>query len=488
MQYLFQAEKIQLGSAAVSLRLANGETCAVLHRRQDPVSQKFLQVLTGQCLPDGGSMLLSGEAYQPFHVRDALRLGVEMGDQVFGSLTVKQNLALFVNDPDPGRIREALPNVRPNLKADKLTREEKARLLLLRARLRGSRLLILREPFAHMDPDARSGLMDQLRAFAQEDRGFVYTTISPSDAKLADKCAVLGPDGVVWFGDPSAVSARTLADLLCGAEGGCLPERRDSVPGAVVMEVRGLCVRPARSAAIEGVSLEIRENEILGICALPGNGGETLLETLAGFHNLRQGRIRLMGSDTARMRPTDLYRKGVRFLPDLTTQDEGERTVTEALVLSRLRLPGFWTHGFARKKQMRAYADWIVKEYGIDADVHDAMDALPRPVRAQIGQCGELDRSGAVLLLEYPSKELDAHGAQTLWDCLNQEKAQRTGILYLSDSPEEVLNLCDRVAVMREGRIVCSLDCLNTTENEILRALAGDNSFSYDVPLEEQDL
>ena len=113
---------------------------------------------------------------------------------------------------------------------------------------------------------------------------------------------------------------------------------------------------------------------------------------------------------------------------------------------------------------------------------------LPRPVRAQIGQCGELDRSGAVLLLEYPSKELDAHGAQTLWDCLNQEKAQRTGILFLSDSPEEVLNLCDRVAVMREGRIVCSLDCLNTTENEILRALAGDNSFSYDVPLEEQDL
>ncbi|MBQ8137326.1 MAG: ATP-binding cassette domain-containing protein [Clostridia bacterium] len=482
MNDLFQAEKLKIGAGAVTLRVAAGEITAILHKRGDPSVSLLKAALSGQRIPDGGRMLLLGEEYLPGSVSSALSKGVCLAEAAFDSLTVRENLRLLTENTDEKLIQAYLPDVKQNRKAKTLSESEKTLLLILRSHLRSDRLLILNDPLRDADFDGQQRVLKGMERFASENRAIVYFTCSPSHAKAADRCAVLS-DGIVWSGDPAAVSEGTLIDLVGGPEGGCLPEKRETVPGAVVMEVRGLSVRARGLCPVEGVSLEIRESEILGLLAKPGEGGETLLRALAGRLPAREGRVRLMGKSTAHMNEEALARKGVRYLPSAAPAQDEDLTVQDELVLRRHRFPGFFRHGLARRSQMRAYAEWITREYGVDAAADDPLWSLPAESKSMLRLCGELDRTGPVLLLEYPSRGLDAKGAQTLWDCLNDEKTQRTGILILSDDPEELLHLCDRVIVMLKGRTVLSIDTVNTSENELLQALSGRTALSYDLDM-----
>ena len=483
MKDLFQAEKLQIASSTLTLHLGAGETTAILHKRGDPTVSLLKAVLSGQRVPDGGRMLLLENEYLPGNASSALAQGVCLAENVFDSLSVRENLRLLTDRADEKLFQAYLPDIRKNRRAKTLSASEKTLLLILRSHLRNDRLLILNDPLRDADFDGQKRVLEGMDRFTAAARSLLYFTCSPSNAKAADRCAVLSDGSILWSGDPAAVSEGTLADLVGGPEGGCLPEKRETVPGAVVMEVRALSVRSRGYAPIEGVSLEIRENEILGLLARPCDGGETLLRALAGRIPPRSGRIRLMGKSTEGLNEETLARKGVRFLPAAGPQETNDLTVEDELGLRRSRFPGFFRHGFARRKAMRAYAEWIAREYGVEAAPDDPLWTVPDAGRNMLRLCGELDRTGPVLLMEYPSRGLDAKGAQTLWDCLNDEKTQRTGILVLSDDPEELLHLCDRVIVMREGRTVLSIDTMNTSENELLQALSGRNALSFDLDM-----
>ena len=476
---------------AVDFDLAPGEIHALLGEN-GAGKTTLIRLLGGLVRPDEGRIVVRGRPVRIPSPRAARRLGIGMVHQRFHlseKHTVLQNLLLatpglpFFLSRRTGREEAAATLARLAIELDldgpvwQLGVGQRQRLEIAKAIHAGATILVLDEPTAVLAPEETPEFFEVLRGMRRSGLSIVFISHKLEEVlAIADRVTVLR-HGKWVSTDPAAECDRaTLARRMIGSDLPAAPPRSGS-PGDVVLEAVGLVAKADRGGfAVRGVDLAVRAGEIHGVAGVTGNGQVELVETIAGLRPIESGRLAIGGRPCRPWDPALAIERGVRHIPaDRHGMGCAPRlSVAENLVLKDQRSPRFARFGFLRRGAVRAHAE----------DRIAAFDVSPRSPSAPAGTLSggnlqkviaarETDAAPSVLVAAYPTRGLDVGAASALHAVIRRERDRGAAVLLVSEELAELIDLCDRISVLYEGRVVLSGPTDSLSPAELGRALSG---------------
>ena len=239
--------------------------------------------------------------------------------------------------------------------------------------------------------------------------------------------------------------------------------------GTPVVSIQNLGKRFGGTQAVDGVSIDLFQGEILALLGENGAGKSTLIKILAGVYAQDVGSITLRGEAESvwRARPKD--QQGIAFIH----QDLGLvewMTVAENVALGM----GFpKRHGFIDWKQAERNAARVLGHVGCDIDPRRRVFTLTRAEKSLLAIGRALDTQAKVLVLDEPTASLPMADVQRMFELLRQLKSQGVAMIYVSHRLDEIMDISDRAAVMRDGKLVGTRTTAQTTDTELVELIVG---------------
>ncbi|MGI4796442.1 MAG: sugar ABC transporter ATP-binding protein [Janthinobacterium lividum] len=235
-----------------------------------------------------------------------------------------------------------------------------------------------------------------------------------------------------------------------------------------MLDVRGLGKRFGNFAALESVDLTLRAGEIHALLGENGAGKSTLIKTITGALGRDSGSVLLDGVPIAPRSPAEAAQLGiatvyqeVNLLPNLT--------VAENLFLGRAPT----RFGLLREREMRRRAEAVLPGLGVTVDVSAPLGRYSVAVQHLVAIARAVDMSARVLILDEPTASLDEREVTVLFDVLRGLATRGIAILFVTHFLEQVYALCDRITVLRNGRLMGSATTADLTRLALVRMMLG---------------
>lgn len=465
----------------VSLTVREGEAHALMGENGAGKST-LLKILAGILRQDDGEVLWQDTRLRLPTPRAALEHGIGLVYQEmlsFPQLSVTANIFAgrelttrfgrldhaTMRERTVALLRELHLPIDPDSTAESLSAAHRQLLQVARALAFDCRVLVLDEPTTSLT-DAETehlfAVVERLKA-----RGVTIVYVShrlPEVFRLCDRITVLRDGGFVMTVDRNQVTPGDIVKAMVGRD---LPPRAtrqtDATSVTPRLDVRGLTRRPW----CQDVSLTVAPGEIVGLFGLVGAGRSELLETLFGLYEAESGDVRIDG-EAARARDVrDAVRAGLALVPE-ERQRQGllfNLSIRHNLVLAQRTAAGSARIGADEGAQAEALITaWRVKAPGRDA----FPDELSGGNQQKVLLARWLATAPRVLLLDEPTKGVDVGAKFEIHEMIRQQAASGTACLVASSDLPEVLALCDRVLVMREGRLRGALAGADATEAAVM--------------------
>ncbi len=472
----------------VSLTVLPGEVHVVAG--ENGAGKSTLMKLLAQVeRPDDGVVLVDGKPVEFRGPRFAQRvLGVSMVHQELAlarHLTVAENLCLgdesarwgvLSRRADRGRAVALLTRVNLAVNPDRLVSTlpvaDRQRVEIAKALGGRPRVVIMDEPTA-MLTEAEIG--DLFRVIAQlkaHDIAIVYISHRLDEvADLADRVTVLRDGRVVETLPAAQVSPQRLIRLMVGRDiGNLYPKPRVEI-GDVLLRAEGIC-RRGRVVDLVDCTVEVRAGEIVGFAGLVGAGRTELARAIFGADLPDAGRVVLRGREVRISSPRQGIEAGLGYLTE-DRQGEGlalQLPVDQNITLANLPLRMGIIDRPAERKTALSRRDQL----GIKTP------SITRPVRLLSGGNQQkvvvakwLETRGQVLFFDEPARGIDVGAKAEMFDLIGRLAREGRGIVIISSYLPELLNMCDRIVVLRAGRIAGELARERFSEEWVMQLATG---------------
>jgi simple sugar transport system ATP-binding protein/ribose transport system ATP-binding protein len=447
------------------------------------------KVIAGVVAPDAGELLVRGEAVAFGSPRHALGHGIAMVAQelqLVPRLTVAQNVFLGA-EPRRGpfldrralarRFGDLAAGAGFDLPADaplgRLPIAKQQQVAILAALARDASLLVLDEPTAALSGPDVERLHEVVRSLVRAGRTVVLVSHFLGEVlELADTVTILR-DGRVVRSSPT--EDETEASLVSGMLGRSIsqayPAKRPAGPDApAVLRVRDL-VAPG----VQGVSIEVRAGEIVGLAGLVGAGRSEIARAVYRATATRSGEVELVGAPSWAS-PAGALRAGIALIPE-SRKDEGlmlGRPVRENVSLASLRLRR--RMGFVRRNEERLAVSTALSGAAAHASTEQPAGTLSGGNQQKLLFARALLTRPRLLIADEPTRGIDVGAKQSIHALIAELANGGAGVLLISSELEEILGLAHRVLVVRAGRIVAELRGDQVTEAAILEAAFATHS------------
>jgi len=452
----------------ISLTVQPGEIHSVLGENGAGKST-LMKIIYGAVRPDAGEIRWNGE---PVHVRgphEARALGIAMVFQhfsLFDTLTVAENVWLglssevtlkAVTDGMRRKAEEYGLELDPRRPVHTLSVGERQRVEIVRALLADPKLLILDEPTSVLTPQAVERLFVTLRQLAATGCSILYISHKLDEIRsLCHQCTALRAGRVTGTCDPMKETTASLSRLMIGSAPPKLVHR-DATPGALALEVSRLSLpRQDRfGVSLDGVSLEVREGEIVGIAGVSGNGQQELLAALSGEDPRADApAIRLFGAGIGRMTAGERRRHGLHFVPEERLGRGAVPSLSLALNLLLTRRESLRALGWIDRVALRRQAVGIIDRFGVKTPGPAAVARSLSGGNLQKYIVGrEIDAVPRVLIVAQPTWGVDVGAAAQIRAELIALRDSGCAVLVVSEELEELFEVTDRLYVMFKGRL-----------------------------------
>ena len=473
----------------VDLTVWPGEIHAILGENGAGKST-LMKIIYGAVTPDAGTLAWEGEPVTIANPARARRLGIGMVFQhfsLFETLTVADNIALALDRERTGpelaaRIREVsarygLP-LDPARYVHTMAVGERQRIEIVRCLLQNPRLLIMDEPTSVLTPQAVTTLFETLRQLAAGGCSILYISHKLDEIRtLCQQATVMRAGKVTGRCDPRRESASSLARMMIGAD---LPHPspRAGVPGAPALVVRDLTLPAADpfGTALAAIDLTVHAGEIVGIAGVSGNGQQELLAALSGERRLADAAtVTICGTAAGRLDAAQRRALGLAFVPE----ERLDRGAVPDLSLADNALltahgKGLVTRGFIRDAAVRAYAAAIIRDYDVKASGPDAMARSLSGGNLQKFIVGrEMRQVPRLMIVAQPTWGVDVGAAAQIRQALVDLRNGGVAVLVVSEELDELFEICDRLAVMAQGRLSVPRPVRETDAEAIGLLMAG---------------
>jgi ribose transport system ATP-binding protein len=481
-----------------SLNVESGEVVALMGANGSGKST-LGKIVTGAVVPDGGRLLLDGEEVRFSSPQAARRAGISAVYQELSlvpDMTVAENMWLANEPVALGRVRrkerkertarlltlfeDALgPSVGPDSLVSDLSPSDRQIVEILKALSREPCVMILDEATASLGARQVERLFELVGEWKARGMAVIFISHRMEEIfQIADRATVLRSGRTVGAADVKETSEEELIGLMI--EGG-VAERHIEHPAESAGEKTALLeTEDLRSTVLNGVSLQLWEGEILGLGGLQGQGQSDLLLALFGAVPY-SGTARLAGEEVHFSHPRKAMRKGLAFVPG---DRGGEGLLPIRSILENLLLPS-WSRYGAFLNMRRARNDSEEVSQGLRLK----MGSLDDPVSSLSGGNAQkvvlgkwLMRDPKVLLLDDPTKGVDVGAKGEFYKILSDLRQRGVAILLHSSDDEELLGLCDRVLVMRDGAVRRELSGDDLNKSALVSASVGAASSPPDSP------
>lgn len=331
-------------------------------------------------------------------------------------------------------------------------------------------VLVLDEPTESLHRSEVDVLFQAMRRLAADDTGIVFVSHRLDEVlELSDRIVVLR-DGVKVADHAAAeIDEARLISFITGEDAEPLRTEsfrsRDFAASDPALAIRGL-----RGATVDGVDLEVRPGEVVGIAGVLGSGREMVPALIYGAVEAGADEFRVGGADYASRSPAASIARGINFVP----ADRAhlgvvrEFTARENLTLPQMRTNTGLLGAISQRKE-RAEADRLLAAYGVKPHRPDQRVSLFSGGNQQKIVMARAQRdSPRVLLLDEPTQGVDVGAKATIYDAIARGAAAGTAVVVSSSDAKELLAICDRVVVLRDGRAVADLAGEELTEHRLI--------------------
>jgi ribose transport system ATP-binding protein len=476
----------------VDLTVDAGEVHALVGQNGSGKST-LIKILAGYETPDAGGLgrIRGRELKMPLSASQAERVGLAFVHQdlgIGGTLTVAENfwVGRYARSPvamvpwqrlekDMSRRLEWLGvELIPSMRAGVLNIAERTLLAVGRAfdklEETGSGVLILDEPTSALGPGEANAVLSGIRAAAARGHGVVFVSHRLEEVlSVADRVSVLRDGRLVGCRVTAGLTHDGLIDLMLGQ--GLSRKVSDGARaiGSEVLRVDGLS-----GGHLSNISFELRRGEIVGVTGLVGMGQDELPYLVCQARGARGGRIVIDGEPLSGGGPVRAVRRGIVFVSSDRKAHGGS---VRASVTENMTLPfvgDFLKRGMLRHHEEVADVLALMVEYGIVPPVPAIpLGMLSGGNQQKVLMARGLRQRPKVLVLHDPTTGVDITSRRRLLQSISAAAERGVGVLMVSNEYKDLVEVCDRVLVLRDGRVAATLSGTHVNEHDITSASYG---------------
>jgi simple sugar transport system ATP-binding protein len=462
----------------------------------------LVKIIYGVMKPDSGEVRWQEQPVTIQNPAHARRLGIGMVFQhfsLFESLTVAENIALGVNDAaDREGLRDRIVEISegyglpldPGQAVHDLSVGERQRIEIVRCLLQKPKLLIMDEPTSVLTPQEVGKLFTVLRRLQSEGCSVLYISHKLEEIRaLCDKATIMRLGRVVAHCTPSEKTAKELAELMISAElktHTSRPAFDNAAKPRLVLDRLSVRSTQQFGTDLKQINLSVASGEILGIAGIAGNGQSELMDALSGeVPSGKPEAIMLDGAAVGHMGPQERRRLGGCFVPE---ERNGHGAVTNMTLAENGFLSGharglMSRFGIVNHTRTAAFATDIIKRFDVRTTGPKAEAQSLSGGNLQKFLVGrEVHQDPTLLVISQPTWGVDAGAAVAIHEAIVRLAEKGTAVVIISQDLDEIMLLCDRIAVIAGGRLSEPTDVKNATIEQIGLLMGGTNT----APVEKE--
>ncbi len=474
-----------------SLSLDAGEMLALMGENGAGKST-LIKILAGAVAADGGEIRIGGRAVSPRSPAEAHRLGLRFIHQelvVVPGLSVAENIMLGRRYPHRfglvdwralnARASAALAtlgvtHISPQAIVSRLPVGDRMLVKIASALLESegepARLFVMDEPTAALNGEESERLFQVVAALRGRGCGVLYVSHRLDEVlALADRIVVLRDgENAATLDAKQATKPQLIAAMTGGREIDSVGDASREVDSLVALSVEGLS-----GDGLRDVAFDIRRGEILGVAGLASAGADRLTRALIGG----AGRVKLEGSPITLKGPADAWGKGIALVPR-ERRAEGlllMQDVARNVALPHLSWLNRWRWLLNRTSE-RATAVETGKRVRLKArSPEQKLRTLSGGNQQKVMFARAVAGPLRALLLDEPTRGVDVGAKFDIYALLRELAAAGAAVLIVSSDQEELLHICSRIVVMREGQIAASVSAAALTPQKLLSLCYGES-------------
>jgi ABC-type sugar transport system ATPase subunit len=441
----------------------------------------MMKIIAGLQQRDGGEMKWRGESVNFTNPVEAAKMGIAMVHQeslLAPHLTVAENIFLgrelanrfgFVDraamvDQARRLIEEHHFPLQAEWKVERLSPAGKQLVEICRALQHGTSLLIFDEPTSSLSEAETHEVFKIVRTLRNRGTGVIYITHRMDELRTVGDRVTILRDGETVHSEPLAtLSTGDMIRYMVGREVASLYVREPVKPGPELLRVHNLTSLPA----VRDVSLTVRAGEIVGLAGLVGAGRTELCRAIFGLDQPSAGQVWVGERHVAIRHPRDAVREGIALIPEdrqktgLAWELPISWNVTMAGVPSR---QGILSHAAEREQTAKAIERLRIR---CESGAQKA-GRLSGGNQQKVVISKWVTRGARVFLFDEPTRGIDIGAKVEVFEVMDELARQGAAILMVSSELPELLQVADRILVMRQGRLAGELPG-RTTQEEIMR-------------------
>jgi len=474
----------------VCLEVNKGEIHALLGENGSGKST-LMNMLSGIYTPDSGIIYIKGKQVSFRTPKDSMLMGIGMIHQHFKLvevLTAKENIIagqkgkFFIGSKRLSKkINEKSEKyglaVDPDKKIYNMSVGEKQTVEILKVIYRGAEILILDEPTAVLTPQETESLFNILRKMKQAGCSIIIITHKMSEVmEISDRITVLRKGETVGTVNKEDTNASELTNLMVGRAVDLSINRIESKNNKTILNIENLTVLDDEKVkSLDNVSFKLATGEILGVAGVAGSGQKELCEAIAGLYPVASGKIEYKEENIVGKNPRDIIKMGISmsFIPE---DRLGMGLVASMGMVDNMILKEYQNQKgiFINKKPAKKLSKELVDKLEINTP------GIYHPVRQLSGGNiqkvllgREIESNPHLLITAYPVRGLDINASYTIYDLLNEQKEKGVGILYIGEDLDVLIELCDRIMVICNGKIMGITKADRVTKEQLGLMMAG---------------
>jgi ABC-type sugar transport system ATPase subunit len=472
---------------AASLNLLAGEVHALIGENGAGKST-LVKVITGAVTPDSGRLEVAGQVVPQNSPALARSLGIAAIYQqpsLFPHLTVAENIALALEAEKNVRfidwklrslkskeLTERLDaSIDPTRLASSLSMAEQQIVEIAKALGANAKILMMDEPTALLTDREVDNLFRLIRGLREDGVGILYISHRLEEiGTIADRITVMRDGDTIACHDAHEVDRSELIRLMVGRSVSSVFPKREVPLGDVALEVREL---DNPSMGLRDISLKLRSGEIVGLAGLVGAGRTELARTLFGLTPCRTI-VQVHGEGVRINSPADAIRLGIGYVPEDRRQHGTilEMSVATNISLATLKAISRW--GIIDDAREQELASRFVKRLHIKTvSISTAAGTLSGGNQQKVALARWLAIHPRIMILDEPTQGVDVGSKAEIYEIITQLAEDGVAVLLISSELPEILGMCDRIGVMRGGRIVGILSREDATQASIASLAFG---------------
>jgi ABC-type sugar transport system ATPase subunit len=470
---------------SVDLEVGVGEVHAIIGGNGAGKST-LINIVSGALAADSGKVFINDRQVEIRNAQDAKKAGISVIYQtpsIIPNMSVAENIFLgmqprifkvFVNTikmyREASRILRLLGiTINPTKPAKLISPREHYLISIARAICHKAKIMIMDEPTASLSEEERQNLFSLIRKYKQEGMGIIYITHRLEEIpQICDRVTILRDGKQVMTSNVEALPLREMTKLMMGREIEQYfpPLQRNN--GSELLRVEDLSKLPA----LQNINFTLRKGEIVGITGLASSGKSVLARTIFGQLRRDGGKIFWKGEPIHFKHPFQALQQRFGYVDEnrLKAGLFMNMNVNDNLTMSSLDKLNRWQF-FEKKEAMNLSLEQIMDlDIKVD-DVKQAIEVLSggNQQKVMLGRC--LMADSEMYLLDEPTQGIDVASRSDIYIKIHELAEMGKGILIISSDVTELLGLCTRIMVMRQGRLVGNVLNDQVTENDIIQLM-----------------